>query len=178
MTTIFTHALVPLALGAALERQVISWQLLAAGGVCAMLPDADAISFQFNIARGSLWSHRGITHSVGFACLIGALGAFAARPLNTKPWIAFIFLALATLSHPLLDMFTNGGSGVALGFPFSAERVFFGWRPILVAPISAARFFSERGWQVMKSEFVWVWLPTLGLALSIWLARQGIKAQR
>jgi inner membrane protein len=173
MPTVFTHALVPLALGAAIERRIVSGRLLAVGTLCGMLPDADVLSFQFAVARGSLLSHRGLTHSLGFAVLIGALAAGFAPRLKARRAVAFGFAFLGTLSHPLLDMLTNGGSGVALWFPFSDERVFFSWRPILVAPISAARFFSERGWRVLQSEMLWVWLPALGLALLIGLGRRG-----
>ncbi len=173
MTTVFTHALVPLALGAALDRRMVSGRLLVAGAVCGVLPDADVLSLQFAVARGSLLSHRGFTHSLGFACLLGVLAAVLAPQLRARRGAAFGFVFLSTLSHPLLDMLTNGGSGVALWFPFSSERVFFSWRPILVAPISAARFFSERGWRVLQSELVWVGLPLAGLALLIWLWRRG-----
>jgi inner membrane protein len=70
-------------------------------------------------------------------------------------------------------MLTNGGSGVALWWPFSSERVFFSWRPVLVAPISVARFFSARGWQVLLSELRWILLPCLALAAAIRLGRRG-----
>jgi inner membrane protein len=176
MPTVFTHALVPLALGAALERRIVSGRLLVAGALCGALPDADVLSFQFAVVRGSLLSHRGLTHSLGFAALIGALAAVFAPQLKARRGVAFSFVGLSTLAHPLLDMLTNGGSGVALWFPFSSQRVFFSWRPILVAPISAARFFSERGWRVLQSELLWVWLPVSGLALLIWLARRGRKS--
>jgi inner membrane protein len=70
----------------------------------------------------------------------------------------FGFLFLSALSHPLLDMLTNGGLGVALFAPFSKERFFFPWRPVEVSPIGF-NFFSEWGARVLLSEFRWVWLP-------------------
>jgi inner membrane protein len=173
MPTVFTHAIVPLALGAACERRLVSWRLAVAGAICGALPDADSLSFQFDVARGSILGHRGWTHSIGFAGLIGALAALAAPRLRARPAVAFAFIAAATLSHPLLDMLTNGGSGVALWWPFSSERVFFGWRPVLVAPISVARFFSSRGWQVLLSELRWILLPCLALAAAIRFGRRG-----
>jgi inner membrane protein len=74
---------------------------------------------------------------------------------------------LATVSHPLLDMCTNGGLGVALYWPYSNERVFFDFRPIAVSPIGVSRFFTERGFAVMKSEFLWVWLPSIILLFTL-----------
>lgn len=172
MPTVFTHAVVPLMLGAALPRQPFSWRLVVFGAACAMLPDADSISFRLGVQSGSLFAHRGMTHSIGFALLIAGMTAIIAPQLKTTRKIAFIFVSMTTLSHPIFDMLTNGGSGVALWFPFSAERVRFAWRPILVAPISLERFLTERGVRVMLSEFRWLWLPTTVLATAIWLIRR------
>lgn len=58
------------------------------------------------------------------------------------------------------DAMTTGGLGVAFFAPFSAERFFFPFRPILVSPISVRRFFTERGLQIVASELLWVWLPS------------------
>jgi len=51
----------------------------------------------------------------------------------------------------LLDALTDGGSGVMLLFPFSAERLFFPWRPIHVSPLGILRFVSKAGY-VLRSE--------------------------
>jgi inner membrane protein len=55
---------------------------------------------------------------------------------------------------------TNGGLGVALYWPFSAERIFLPFRPIQVSPIGVGRFFTEQGVAVIKSEFIWVLIPS------------------
>jgi inner membrane protein len=75
-------------------------------------------------------------------------------------------LFACTASHPLLDALTNGGLGVALFWPWSDARLFAPWRPIAVSPIGAG-FFSARGLAVLGSDLRWVWLPTLGAALTI-----------
>jgi inner membrane protein len=67
-------------------------------------------------------------------------------------------------SHGFLDMFTNGGLGVAYYWPWSNERHFFAMRPIEVSPIGIAAFFSERGAKVILSELLWVWAPLLLLS--------------
>lgn len=135
--------------------------------VCAIIPDADVITRYFGVERGSLFSHRGFTHSIFFAALFGGLTAlFAQKFVKIKLSFAklFAFFALATFSHPLLDMLTNGGSGVALFAPLSNERFASPWRPIEVSPIGL-RFFSDRGWTVIASEIIWVWLPALAFLL-------------
>ena len=44
--------------------------------------------------------------------------------------------------------------------PFDNARYFRPWRPIQVSPISVAHFFSERGLAVLRSEVIWIWIPT------------------
>jgi inner membrane protein len=56
----------------------------------------------------------------------------------------FTYLFLATASHGVLDAMTDGGLGVAFFSPFDNRRYFLPWRPIVVSPISIARFFSGR----------------------------------
>ena len=58
-----------------------------------------------------------------------------------------------------MDTLTNGGLGVALFAPFSNERYFFPWTPIVVSPFGVGNFLSERGVRVILSELKWVWLP-------------------
>jgi inner membrane protein len=174
MTTLFTHAAVPLMLGAALGRRTISGRLLAAGAIAAMLPDADVLAFRLHIPYADAFGHRGATHSICFAVLLAALAGLGHQWLRSSRRTAVLFVGLATLSHPLLDACTDGGLGVALGWPISDARWFAPFHPIAVSPIGA-RFFSERGWHVMVSEFYWVWLPTAVLAVGIALGQRASK---
>lgn len=171
MPTIFTHAVVPLALGLALGRKAISPRLIAAGMFVAMAPDFDTAAFKLGIAYADQFGHRGASHSLLFALIVGLFGAVVAPWLRTTRWCAFLWLACCTASHPLLDALTNGGLGVALLWPWSHDRIFAPWRPIAVSPIGAG-FFSARGLAVMWSEVQWVWLPILGVALAIWGLRR------
>lgn len=166
MPTIFTHAVVPLMLGGAAGRRIISHRLLAAGTIAAMLPDADVLAFKFRVAYADQFGHRGATHSMAFALLLAVAAALWHRRLNSTPWRSAGFVGLAALSHPLLDACTNGGLGVALWWPLSDARWFAPLHPIAVSPIGA-RFFSEQGWHVLASEFCWVWLPTTIIAACI-----------
>lgn len=163
MPTIFSHAVFAAVTGKAFLKKPVSGWFWLLTAVCAMIPDADVIGYSFGVERGGMFSHRGFTHSFLFAILFGSLAAFVARRfLNVRlsfGWLT-LFFSLATFSHPLLDMLTNGGSGVALFAPLSNSRFAFPWRPIEVSPIGL-RFFSDRGWAVILSEFIWVWIPAL-----------------
>lgn len=104
----------------------------------AMLPDADVVGFRFGIQYGDLLGHRGISHSVAFAAVVAGLTAagLVARAQDRRGAGAVaLALFLAAVSHPLLDMLTDGGLGVALWAPLSPERLFFPVTPIPVSPI-------------------------------------------
>ena len=175
MPTILTHAVVPLAAGIGLGTGVISRRLLLAGAVASIMPDLDVVAFKLGIAYADAFGHRGASHSVAFALLLGLLALACAPVLRTTRVAAFVFVALATLSHAVLDMFTNGGLGVAMWWPISHERLFAPWRVIEVSPIGISRFLTDRGFAVLRSEFVWVWLPCIvvGAALASFRLRRA-----
>jgi len=155
LASLITHPIVPVTLGLAAGQSNIPLKLLFVGILFSMLPDADVIAFRFGIPYEHMLGHRGFTHSLAFAAIIAAVAARAIR----VSWRVFIFLFLCAASHGLLDAMTTGGEGVGFLIPFSEERYFFSWRPIRVSPIGVKAFFSERGWAVLKSEIVWVWVP-------------------
>jgi inner membrane protein len=63
-------------------------------------------------------------------------------------------------------MLTSGGLGIALFAPFSGERYFFDIRPIRVSSFGVTDFMNGRWTTVMASELRWIWLPSLGLAVT------------
>lgn len=141
--------------------------------LCSTIPDADVIAFRFGIPYEHMFGHRGFTHSIFFSILFGLLIAFI---FHRKDQIKYGFIyILATLSHPFLDAMTTGGKGVALYAPFSDERMFLPWRFIKVSPMSIKRFFSEWGVEVLKSEFVYIWIPCLILLAFHWLISRQIN---
>lgn len=172
MPTIFTHAIVPLAVGAGLGNAVISRRLLAAGMAVAILPDLDVVGLHFGIAYGTDFGHRGFSHSIAMAALVALAGAFAWRRLRSTFAVTFWFLFFSMASHGLLDACTDGGSGIAFLWPFTGERFFAPYTPIEVSPIGISRFLSERGAKVVASELVWVWLPLAAFAAALWAARR------
>lgn len=159
--SIISHAAVPLALGVGLGERIISRPLLVAGVAASMLPDADVILFRFGATYANVWSHRGFSHSLGFAIVLGLAVALAMRS-RVRPAVAFGFVGFAALSHGLLDMMTNGGHGVAILWPLADTRYFFDWRPIQVSPLAASRFML-RAAAVIKTELEWIWMPALAV---------------
>lgn len=106
------------------------------------------------------------------ALLLALIALPLARALKASPLAVVYFLAISMISHGVLDALTNGGHGVAFLWPFSAERILFDFRPIEASPVSLRRFMSERGWQVLESELIWVWMPALALAVVGWCFRR------
>lgn len=179
MASIITHGIVGATMSAAytftVEPMPRRFWILAVA--LAILPDADAIGFLLGVPYGSLFGHRGFTHSLLFALLAGLATtrfAFPATPIFSWQWwrLVFFFL-LVTASHPTLDAMTTGGLGVAWFSPFALDRSFFPVRPIRVSPIGVKAFFSVWGLRVILSEMVWVWLPCLFVFLGLqWLKRR------
>lgn len=157
MPTIISHAAVPLALGLGLGEKRVPRVLLMSGILASMLPDVDVAVFRFGATYNDVWSHRGLSHSLGFAILLGIVTALLLRR-SVQPLLAFGFVGLAAASHGLLDMLTNGGHGIAFLWPLTDQRYFFDWRPIQVSPLAAARFATKAA-AVARTEILWIWLP-------------------
>lgn len=140
--------------------------------VCALIPDIDVISFRLGIPYGDFWGHRGFTHSLFFALLVGLTVAAIFIWRERRPWGRYWFFSLyftvVCALNGVLDAMTNGGHGVALLAPFDDTRYFLPWRPIEVSPLTLKGFLTERGLEVIGSEIVWVWIP---LVLLIVLSR-------
>jgi inner membrane protein len=172
MPTIFSHAIFATAIGKVYTSEPLPLRFWLLTAICSMLPDADVVGFIFHIKYGSMFGHRGITHSIAFALLVGIIvGMCCFKQTQISRSKLILYFSLVTLSHPLLDMLTNGGLGVALFAPFSGERYFFPWRPIEVSPIGV-RFFSARGLDVFMSEVLWIWLPSVLLIAEMWIVRR------
>ena len=171
--TVLSHPAVPLAIGLALGSRVVSGRLLLAGVVASVLPDLDVIGFRLGIGYAHELGHRGFSHALPVALLVGAVAALFAGPLRSRRLTAFLFIALACASHGLLDMLTNGGLGVALAWPLSEQRFFFPVQVIEASPLSLHRFFGPAGLKVLKSEWLWVWLPAAALGLGLFIGRMA-----
>ncbi len=173
MPTIFTHPAVPIAIGFGLGKNIIPPRLIAAGVAASVIPDLDVLAFRLNVAYSSDYGHRGFSHSLAFAAALGFIAALIAPWLRAKRLNSFLFVTISAASHGLLDMLTNGGLGVTLLWPYASERMFFPWRVIQVSPLSLWEFLGLRGWRVVASELLWVWLPSAILFILIAVMTAG-----
>lgn len=180
MASPFSHAVAALSIGTCFYQAQIPKRVWGAGVLCSVLPDIDVIGFRFGIHYGDFWGHRGFTHSLIFAALLAGLVAFVtfrAGGCGIGRFALVGYLFLATASHGVLDAMTNGGLGVAFFSPFDNRRYFLPWRPIRVAPISIARFFNGRGYAVLRSELLWIWLPAILFAGLVLVVRRPSQSE-
>jgi len=154
MPTILTHPAVALT---KTWFPRLSRRVAVAGVLGSIAPDLDVLAFRFGIPYGHTFGHRGFTHSIAFALFFAALAALFFREHRLA---SFAFVFFCTMSHGILDAFTDGGLGVAFFSPLSNERYFFPWTPIRVSPLGAG-FFSARGLETLRSEALWVWMPAV-----------------
>jgi len=159
MASAITHFIVGAALALPAMNAVVlrgvmpPWVVSVTGGLLAAAPDLDTIAVQaLDIPRGSLFAHRGVFHSAAFLLLlVFVLAGLGARPRRRAIVCLGLVWWVCAVTHPLLDMLTDGGSGVMILFPFTEARLFFPWRPIRVSPLGIIRFFSRAG-EILASE--------------------------
>ena len=171
MPSAFGHAVAAVALASASPRIQFGARTAVIGALSAIVPDIDVLAFTFDIAYDHPFGHRGFTHSLVFAAGWSAMMLLPFERARRNSWLWLCFF-LCTASHPLLDMCTNGGLGCALFAPFSNERLFFPWRPIAVSPVDIHSFFGERGLGVLKSEALWIGLPSMAIFMAARLLKR------
>ncbi len=177
MPSILTHPAVPIALAVAYGQRYVPRRLLLAGIGASILPDLDVLGLGLGIPYEHVLGHRGLSHSILFALLLGVAAGFLYRTLRATPSAAFAVVFISCASHGLLDALTSGGLGVAFFSPFSNHRYFLPWRPIAVSPLDVDRFFSDWGLRVLRSEALCVWLPCALLGGLGFLIRREPKGQ-
>jgi inner membrane protein len=158
----YLHFAPAVALAVALGPRRIGWRLMVAGAVCGIVPDLDFLSIRMGFDRyGGTYGHRGFTHSLGFALLIGLLAALWTSSV-APGWRRRVgrgaFLALCTASHPLLDSLFDVGICSAWLWPLDGARHCLDWRPI---PMQGIALFGE---QRFLMELQWIGVPLLELA--------------
>ncbi|HAD13131.1 MAG TPA: hydrolase [Saprospirales bacterium] len=162
MASVFGHVAAATAIGYAFFPKEVRPVTLIVAGFCVFAPDLDVLAFHFGVPYSSEWGHRGWTHSVTFSIALGVIASWIMQrslSWNKLTW----WLVISTLTHPILDMMTNGGRGCALGWPVWKDRVFLPFRPIQVSPLSVEDFFTPWGLSVLASEVIWIGMPGLML---------------
>jgi inner membrane protein len=139
-------------------------RLVAAGAAgLALLPDADVLGLVLGLDDGTLWGHRGYSHSLLFAAVIAAGVSWLAPRWGASRWPATLLAVAAVTSHGLLDALTFDSRGIPFFWPLDETRVAFPWRVIPPAPHGIA-FLSQRGLEVAAVELVY-FAPVMTLAL-------------
>ncbi len=169
MPSIITHAIVGISSGLAISAGRAPKRFWAMSMICPILPDLDVLTFKLGIPYGNFWGHRGFFHSIFFAVLLGGVistAFFRKEGIFSKSWLFyFVYFSVVSSTHGILDALTNGGLGIALLSPFDNERYFFWATPISVSPISIKAFFGGKGIAILKNEILWIWLPSIVVAI-------------
>jgi inner membrane protein len=145
----------------------------------SFLPDADVIGFGFGVRYGDEWGHRGASHSLMFALILGTVIGLLAPRYRRARFRTGIIAVLVLASHGVLDTFTNGGLGIAVFWPFDQTRYFAPWTPIPVSPIGLG-YLSPYGLRVAATELVlfapllwYAWRPRTAQFISSASSRAG-----
>ncbi len=129
--------------GAARTRRGALWgmtrrTLLACCLLLPMLPDADVVMHTW-VKYGHPLGHRGFTHSLLFALVVGVLVAWSLARLGKLTRSRSAVLKASALfvtllaSHALTDAMTTGGKAPLLLWPITTEGQ---WAPSRVIPVS------------------------------------------
>jgi inner membrane protein len=163
VATVFTHSLAALIIGKSFIDKKQSPGLWVSLVLCSLLPDIDVIGRKFGIAYGDFWGHRGFTHSLVFALLIGfVIGLVFYRRLGivSLEWWRYVALySTVTASHGVLDAMTNGGLGIAFFSPLDNTRYFLPWTPVEVTRVGFYDFISSKGFRILASEGIFILAP-------------------
>lgn len=160
VATSYTHAVVGLAIAPLYRPKRNAWLYWTLCAVLPVIPDLDVFS---GYPYGSLWGHRGFTHSVPFALWFAFLVAsLTFRFLGANLGILTLIFFAAIGSHGILDACTRGGGNIPLFWPIS-DYWFGNWGPIPVSDMAFELPDPSRS-RALRSEMLWVWLPA-----AIWI---------
>ncbi len=161
----------------AAPRCIPARRALLLGGLLGAVPDLDLIGRLFGVApTACILGHRGLMHSLPFAVLVGGIAAYAvgSECRGRAKAGAILAFTLAIASHPLLDLLTATGPGVALASPFSCARTTVAWHPLDPAtPAAHAAALPRKIWHYLRYELLFVMLPAVALIAWRWRARRS-----
>ena len=148
----------------ACAQHKLGFRVVVAGAIAGAMPDLDV--FIAGDYFANLQTHRGITHSLFFAPVVGPVLGFSIYKLECiqsselidrdrlNYWILAVFLAI--LSHPLLDVLTPYGTQLLL--PFSNQRFAIYAMPIIdplyTVPLLVAVILAWRYRHRVKVQFI------------------------
>jgi len=163
----WAHAIAGAAVGAFHKVPSDGRRVITLAALCAVAPDLDLIGWPLGISPFAPLGHRGLSHSIAFAVVLGGIAAMALLPdvARRGKAAAAATLILATATHSVLDaMTTYAPTGPAFWAPFSNHRYRFPWMPLT----GAGGLKTDFG-----QEALYVCLPALVLILSMeWWRRR------
>jgi inner membrane protein len=144
----FSQAALGAVVGQIAGHRRLGYKAAAVGAVAGALPDIDVLFSVGGDFVDQLITHRGITHSLFFAPVVGPLLGWCIwyrerlktpglEPERRTTWMLVVTLAL--LSHPLLDLLTPYGTQLML--PFSDARFAINAMPI-IDPVYTLTLFA------------------------------------
>lgn len=160
MASPWAHAIAGAAAGALYQSPGQRRRVITLAAICGVVPDLDLIGWPLGVSTFTLFGHRGVTHSIAFAVMLGvAVAGLLPGITRRERVIAGVVLILATVTHSVLDaMTTYSPTGPAFWAPFSNERYRFSWMPLT----GAGGFATDFG-----QEVIYACLPALALILLI-----------
>src|SRR5262245_40133686 len=102
MPSVFTHALVGVGL-AAIAGHIRSPLVVGLSMGLATLPDFDVLGFYLGVPYGSFLGHRGFSHSLCFALLVGLAASLITGGLGPAWWTMWCYFFFVAASHGVLD---------------------------------------------------------------------------
>lgn len=169
MATDYTHAVIGLGLARMYATRPMSWAYWGLAALLPIIPDIDVFS---TAAYGDPLGHRGITHSLVFALVLGTLTAGATfRRFRVNWWSLAALFCVIIASHGLLDALTKGGADIPFFWPLGDRYGNWG-----VLPVSDIAFDlpDPRYSRAIRSELLWVWLP-MSLVVGIVIVYRRLK---
>lgn len=144
----FAHGLVGASIVAAIHPKPFEkfYFPVLLGGFLANAADFD---FALVFLLGSKEWHRGFSHSIFFALIVGAVFLLF---LGLKKYREALAYTLAYASHFILDFVTiKIGGGLELFFPFSNERIGLGWFGLSEVPskMTVLQIFQTIGLELL-----------------------------
>lgn len=119
-----TQIVLGAAVGEAVLGRKIGNKAMVLGAIAGTIPDLDVAAGYFTDTVSALEIHRGFTHSIVFAVVVGLLFAWMLalwdKRATLKEWWWFWFLTFVT--HPLLDAHTTWGT--QLFWPFETRLAY------------------------------------------------------
>jgi inner membrane protein len=131
--------------------------------VLAELPDLDVLGVAVGLPDASLAGHRGVSHSLYVAVVLGLATAALARRFGWPFVRTAVAATVAVASHGALDACGEGGRAIPLLWPLTDTRFVSPWRCLPDAPRGFG-MLSRPGLADLAIEFV-VFFPLTAFAL-------------